>query len=72
MDVAGAVGWTALFPFIAGFITWLVYIFWKWETGNIRGPIIDRRLIIATVTLIVIAMIMWIVAIWMGYAQGAA
>lgn len=76
MDVAGALGFTAIFPAAIGVVLgflWLVL-----TNGGLEFDILDtherivaRRVGWFAIALVGLASLVWIVAIWMGYAQGA-
>lgn len=73
MDVAGALGWTMLFPFLAGIASAIATAAYADinHPFNAHERTVFRRILYTTVTLVSISVIGWIVAIWMGYAQGA-
>lgn len=76
MDVAGAIGTTAIFPMIVGLlllVAGLVYIFGiVVGEPNMGERRVATRLFGSAGFFILFAMVAWIVAIWLGYAQGAS
>ncbi len=72
MDVAGAIGFTAIFPMVIGFILSLCGAFYYDDISG--SPDMHERRVLARFLVpgfgfILIAVISWIVAIWLGYAQ---
>jgi hypothetical protein len=73
MDVAGALGWTMIFPFLIGIgFSIVTAVYWDVnDPFDTHERIVFRRLLYTSTILVIGAVIGWIVAIWMGYAQGA-
>ncbi|URP22298.1 membrane protein [Microbacterium phage Big4] len=75
MDVAGAIGTTAIFPMIIGILLLVAGIVFVVEFAS-NDPDMHERRVAARLFgsggfFVVFAIVAWIVAIWLGYAQGA-
>lgn len=73
MDVAGALGLTAVFPGVIGFLLLIGSLIFAYETSpmDMGERVSFRRVFYPAAVSLSVAIIMWIVAIWMGYAQAA-
>ncbi|UDL16491.1 membrane protein [Microbacterium phage Zooman] len=75
MDVAGALGWTSIFPMVIGIILFIITTFYAMEVADDKPDMHQKRvmfrLLAVTGFFVILAVGGWIVAIWLGYAQGA-
>lgn len=72
MDVAGPLALTAIFPGVIGFVMVLVALLYFADSDSpmrMEERVFFRRVMIPGSLSLGVAIIMWIVAIWIGAAQ---
>lgn len=77
MDIAGAIGMTTIPLIILTGVIFVLFLVYAEDSTKQSGYERDRERVLAriygtaAVGLFVLTIAMWIVAIWLGYAQGA-
>lgn len=76
MDVAGALGSTTIFPFLIGIICIIVWMVMTSAGTDYDGlDMVESRIAtrfgVTGLILFILSFASWVVAIWLGFAQGA-